>query len=79
LSLCFNWDHAMEAYWGSGGIASRIPDLGTRLRWVVIFTSQFSQWWHEVSKACFYKLTATSDCHYRITSNNDHDTTKQDS
>jgi hypothetical protein len=30
----------MKAYWGSGGIAPRILDLGTRLRWVVSFTPQ---------------------------------------
>jgi hypothetical protein len=28
----------MNAYWGSGGIASRILDLGTRWKWVVSFT-----------------------------------------
>jgi hypothetical protein len=28
----------MKAYWGSGGIAPRIPDLGTRWRRVVSFT-----------------------------------------
>jgi hypothetical protein len=28
----------MKAYWVSGGIAPRILDLGTRLRWVVSFT-----------------------------------------
>jgi len=26
--------HAMKKYCGSGGIASRILDLGTKLRWV---------------------------------------------
>jgi hypothetical protein len=30
--------HAMKAYWGSGGIAPRILDLGTRSRWVFSFT-----------------------------------------
>jgi hypothetical protein len=30
--------HAMKAYLGSGGIASRILDLGTRWRWMVSFT-----------------------------------------
>jgi hypothetical protein len=30
--------HAMKAYWGSGGIAARILDLGTRWRWAVSFT-----------------------------------------
>jgi len=30
--------HAMKTYWGAG-IAPRILDLGTRRRWVVIFTS----------------------------------------
>jgi hypothetical protein len=30
--------HAMKTYWGSGGIAPRIHDLGTRWRWVVSFT-----------------------------------------
>jgi hypothetical protein len=28
----------METYWGSGGIAPRILNLGTRWRWVVSFT-----------------------------------------
>jgi len=28
----------MKAYWGSGGTAPCIPDLGTRCRWVVSFT-----------------------------------------
>jgi hypothetical protein len=28
----------MRAYCGSGGVAPRILDLGTRLRWVVNFT-----------------------------------------
>jgi hypothetical protein len=28
----------MKAYWGSGNIAPRILDLGTRWRWVVSFT-----------------------------------------
>jgi hypothetical protein len=34
LSLCFvlTEHHAMEAYWGNGGIAPRILDLGTRYR-----------------------------------------------
>jgi hypothetical protein len=30
----------MKRYWGSGGVAPRIPDLGTRWRWVVSFTPQ---------------------------------------
>jgi hypothetical protein len=30
--------HAMKAYWGSGGMAPRILDIGTRWRWVVSFT-----------------------------------------
>jgi hypothetical protein len=30
----------MKAYWGSGGIALCILDLGTRWRWVVSFTSR---------------------------------------
>jgi hypothetical protein len=30
--------HAMKAYWGSGGIAPRTFDFGTRWRWVVSFT-----------------------------------------
>jgi hypothetical protein len=30
--------YAMKAYWGSGGIASRILDLGTRWRCMVSFT-----------------------------------------
>jgi hypothetical protein len=39
LPLCFLTEHhAMKAYWGSGGIAPRILNLGTRWRWVVSFT-----------------------------------------
>jgi hypothetical protein len=40
LSLWFFWTehHVMKEYWGSGGIAPRILDLGTRWRWVVRFT-----------------------------------------
>jgi hypothetical protein len=40
LSLCLTKHHAMKTYWGSGGIAPRILDLGTRWRWVVSFTPQ---------------------------------------
>jgi hypothetical protein len=32
LSLCLTKHHAMKTHWGSGGIAQRIFDLGTRLR-----------------------------------------------
>jgi hypothetical protein len=32
LSLCLTKHHAMKAYWGSGGIAPRFLDLGTRWR-----------------------------------------------
>jgi hypothetical protein len=35
LSLCLTKHHAMKTYWGSGSIAPRILDLGTR---VVSFT-----------------------------------------
>jgi hypothetical protein len=38
LSLCLTKHHAMKMYWGSGGIAPRTIDLGTRWRWVVSFT-----------------------------------------
>jgi hypothetical protein len=31
-SLCSTEHHAMETYWGSGGIAPRILDLGTKWR-----------------------------------------------
>jgi hypothetical protein len=37
-SLCSTKHHAMKTYWGSGGIALRLLDLGTRWRWVVRFT-----------------------------------------
>jgi hypothetical protein len=30
--------HAIKTYWGSGGIAPHILDLGTRWRWVISFT-----------------------------------------
>jgi hypothetical protein len=32
LSLCLTKHHAMKTYWGSGGIAPFILDLGTRWR-----------------------------------------------
>jgi hypothetical protein len=35
---CLTKHHAMNAYWGSGVIAPRILDPGTRWRWVVSFT-----------------------------------------
>jgi hypothetical protein len=38
LPLCFNWAQRHEGILGSGGIAPRILDLGTRWRWVVNFT-----------------------------------------
>jgi hypothetical protein len=38
LSLCLTKHHAMKTYWGSGGIAPRILDLGTRWRSVISFT-----------------------------------------
>jgi hypothetical protein len=38
VSLCLTKHHAMRTYWGSGGIATHILDLGTRWRWVVSFT-----------------------------------------
>jgi hypothetical protein len=38
LPLCLTKHHAMKTYWGSGGIAPRILDLGIRWRWVVSFT-----------------------------------------
>jgi hypothetical protein len=38
MSLCLTKHHALKTYCGSGGIAPRILDLGTRWRWVVSFT-----------------------------------------
>jgi hypothetical protein len=38
LSLCLTKHQAMKTYWGSGGIAPHILDLGTKCRWVVSFT-----------------------------------------
>jgi hypothetical protein len=32
MSLCLTKHHAMKTYWGNGGIAPRIFDLGTRRR-----------------------------------------------
>jgi hypothetical protein len=32
LSLCLTKHHAMKTYWGRGGIAPRILDLGTRCK-----------------------------------------------
>jgi hypothetical protein len=40
LSLRFTWAPLLEGVFGSGGIEPRILDLGTRLRWVVSFTSR---------------------------------------
>jgi hypothetical protein len=46
LPFSFADHHAMKAYWGSGGIAPCILDLGTRWRLVVSFTSRplYPQW-----------------------------------
>jgi hypothetical protein len=38
LSLCLTKHWAMKTYWGRGGIAPRVIDLGVRWRWVVSFT-----------------------------------------
>jgi hypothetical protein len=38
LSLCLTKNHAMKTYWGSGGIASRVLDLGSRWTWVIGLT-----------------------------------------
>jgi hypothetical protein len=35
--LCLTKHHAMKTYWGSGGVAPRILNLGARWRWVVSF------------------------------------------
>jgi len=40
LSLCLTNHHAMKMYWGSGGVAPRILNLGTRWRQKVSFTLQ---------------------------------------
>jgi hypothetical protein len=37
-SLCLTKHHSMKTYWGIGGLARRILDLGTRWRPVVSFT-----------------------------------------
>jgi hypothetical protein len=37
LFLCLTKYHSMKTYWGNGGIAPRILNLATRLRWVVSF------------------------------------------
>jgi hypothetical protein len=37
-SLFLTEHYAIKAYWGSGGIAPRILDFGTRWRWVASFT-----------------------------------------
>jgi hypothetical protein len=37
-SPCVTKHHVIEMYWGNGGIAPRILDLGTRWRWVVSYT-----------------------------------------
>jgi hypothetical protein len=38
FSFCLMKHNAMETYWGSGGIAPRISNFGTRWRSVVTFT-----------------------------------------
>jgi hypothetical protein len=38
MSLYLTKHHTMKTYWGSGGIAQRILNVGTRWRWVVSFT-----------------------------------------
>jgi hypothetical protein len=38
LSLHLTKHHATKTYWGSGGIATHILNLGTRLTWVASFT-----------------------------------------
>jgi hypothetical protein len=40
FSLRSTKHNAMKTYWGSGGTAPRILDLGTRWRWVVSFTTR---------------------------------------
>jgi hypothetical protein len=35
-----NKHHTIKTYWGSGSIAPHIPDLGTRWKWVVSFTTR---------------------------------------
>jgi hypothetical protein len=37
LSLCLTKHHAMKTYWGSGGTAPCILDLGTRCRWMPLY------------------------------------------
>jgi hypothetical protein len=39
-SLFLTKYHALKAYWGSGGTVPHVPDLGTRWRWVVSFTTR---------------------------------------
>jgi len=38
-AVCLTKHHLMKTYWGSGGIAPRILDLGIRRTRVVSFTS----------------------------------------
>jgi hypothetical protein len=39
INTCASTEHhAMNAYWGSGGMAPRVLDLCTRWRWVISFT-----------------------------------------
>jgi hypothetical protein len=40
LSLCLTKHRNMKAYWGSGGVAPCILDVGPRRRWVVSFSHQ---------------------------------------
>jgi hypothetical protein len=40
LFLCLTKHHAMKTYEGSGGIAPRVLEIGTRLRSVVSFTDR---------------------------------------
>jgi hypothetical protein len=50
LSLCFTKHHAMKTYWGSGGIAPCIPNLGARWRWVISFTSRPLHPWYPLDR-----------------------------
>jgi hypothetical protein len=43
LPLCLTKHHAMKTYWGSGGIAPHILDLGIRLgEWLALRPGRFT-------------------------------------
>jgi hypothetical protein len=42
---CLIEHQAMKTYWGSGGVAPRILNLGTRWRWSASLSGRFTLWY----------------------------------